>query len=104
MTLRAAESKVIKFEATLAKILRAGTTVLNSFQQRTVNSIAVFRRVFADQYHFNAYPDPDHPWLHLEPLKLPHLDFNADLDLDHALHQSDVNLRPLVYMPSTAPL
>jgi hypothetical protein len=30
--------------------------------------------------------------------------FNADLLLDPAPHQSDANLQPLVYRPSTPPL
>ncbi len=44
----------------------------------------------ADPHHFNADPDPA-------------FHSSADPDPDPALHQSDGNLRPLVYRPSRAP-
>jgi hypothetical protein len=53
----------------------------------------------ADPHPFNTDPDP---FFHFnaDPDTIFH--FNADLDLESAPHQSDVNLRPLVYRPSRA--
>jgi hypothetical protein len=53
-------------------------------------------REVADPHHFHADPDPS---FHFNTN--PTFHFNADPD--PVPHQSDVNLRPLVYRPSTAP-
>jgi hypothetical protein len=47
----------------------------------------------ADSHHFNADPDPN-------PNPTFHFNANPDLDLDP--HQSDANLRALVFRPFTA--
>ncbi len=68
-----------------------------------------FRRSrVADPHHFNPYPSfhfnpypsfhfyPD-PSFHFYPDQDPPLYYNPDPDPDPALHQSDANLRPVVY-------
>jgi hypothetical protein len=60
-------------------------------------------------FHFDA--DPDQTFFHLDadPDQTFHFDadpdqtfFHLDADTNPAVHQSDANLRPLVYRPSTA--
>jgi hypothetical protein len=54
----------------------------------------------ADLHHFNAELDPA---FHFDADSDLALLFNEDPDPDPAPHQSNANLRPLVYRPSRAP-
>ncbi len=62
-----------------------------------------------DPHHFNADPDPafqlyanPDPASHFNANPDPAFHLNANLDLDLDPHQSDENLRSLVYGPSRA--
>jgi len=54
----------------------------------------------ADLQHFNAEPDPA---FHYDADSDLALLFNEDPDPDPVPHQSNANLRPLVYRPSITP-
>ncbi len=51
----------------------------------------------ADPHNFNADPEPA---FNFNAVPYPVFHFNADPDPDPAPHQSDGNLRPLVYCPT----
>ncbi len=58
--------------------------------QLSARYLNIVKSTVADPHHFNADLDPA---FHL----------NVDPDPDPAPHQSDGNLRPVVYVPSRAP-
>jgi hypothetical protein len=65
-----------------------------------VNNFYLLALVGLDPHHFNADPDPA---FHFNEDPDPAFYFNVDTDPNPAPHQSDGNLRPLVYRPSKVP-